>query len=126
MEAREVSCVQHGAATDPVEVGNLDRRIVIVDRIIRVARTAVRRVVELAELTRLPITPAGRVFGRLHPVALLQTKDVHLGFGEAPRHGGTGGPGTDDQDVYGFVGHGTVLAVTDLRAVDFVQMSLST
>jgi hypothetical protein len=99
MKAREVTRVQHCAAADAVEIGDLDWRMGVVDRIVGIARTPVRADVEIVELTRLPIASGAGIFGGLHPVALLETEDVHLRLGEAPGQGRTGGTGADDQDV---------------------------
>jgi hypothetical protein len=60
---------------DAVEIGDLDRRVGVVDRIVGIARTTVRTDVEIVELTRLPIASGARVFGRLHPVRRYGEKD---------------------------------------------------
>ena len=54
MEAGEMAGVQNGAAADSVEIGYLDRRVVPVDRIVRLARRAVRIVIEIAETAAPP------------------------------------------------------------------------
>ena len=99
MHAREMRGVEHGAAADAVEVGDLHRRIVVVDRIVGVARAAVRADVEIGEAARFPVAAVGREIGGLHPVALLQTQDLHARLGEAPGHGGARGAGADDEHV---------------------------
>jgi hypothetical protein len=67
--------IKHRAAVDAVEIGDLDRRVGVVDRIVGIARTTVRTDVEIVELTRLPIASSARVFGRLHPVRRYGEKD---------------------------------------------------
>src|SRR6516165_1592430 len=99
MEPRKVACIEHGAAADAVKIGDLDRRARVVDRIVGVALAAVGADVEIVELTRLPIASGAGILGRLHPVALLETENVHLGLGETPGDSSTGSPGADDQDV---------------------------
>ena len=91
--------VEHRAAADAVEIGDFDRRVGVVDRIVGIACTTVGTDVEIVELARLPIASGTGIFGRLHPVALLETKDVHLRLGQAPGDGRAGGPCADDQDV---------------------------
>ncbi len=126
MEAREVPGVQHGAAADAVEVGDLDRRGGVVDRIIGLACAPVRAVVEVVELARLPVAAGAGVFRRLHPVALLEAEDVHLRLGEAPRHRRARGAGADDKDVYGGSGHGMRLASMVLTKSEGYYAGLST
>ncbi len=99
MEPREVTRVQHRAAADAVEVGDLDRRIGVIDRIVGIARSTVRAGMEIVELPRLPVASGAGIFGWLHPVALLKAEDVHLRLGQAPGHGRAGGTGANDQDV---------------------------
>ena len=65
-------------AADPVEVGDLHRRVVVVDRIIRRPRAPVRTDVEIAVAPRFPVAAVAGEVGRLHPIALLQAKDLHL------------------------------------------------
>src|SRR5215469_18120542 len=101
MEAREVTRVQHSAAADAVEIGDLNRRSAIVDRIVGIAVTAIGADVKIAELTRLPIAPGAGILRGLHPVALLETKDMHLRLGQAPGDGRSRGAGADDQNVNG-------------------------
>jgi hypothetical protein len=48
----------------------------VVDRIVGVSPASIRADMEIVELTRLPIAVGAGVFGGLHPVPLLQTKDV--------------------------------------------------
>jgi hypothetical protein len=100
-EAREVTRIEHGAAADAVEIGDLDRRAGVVDRIVGIALTTIGAYVEIVELTGLPIASSAGIFGRLHPVALLETENVHLRLGQAPGDSRTGGTGADDQDVNG-------------------------
>jgi hypothetical protein len=83
----------------PLKFAILMGEIGVVDRIVGVSPASIRADMEIVELTRLPIAVGAGVFGGLHPVPLLQTKDVHLGLSEAPGHGGAGSPGADDQDV---------------------------
>jgi hypothetical protein len=53
--------IKHRAAADAVEIGDLDRRVGVVDRIVGIARTTVRTDVEIVELTRLPIASGARI-----------------------------------------------------------------
>src|SRR6516225_6161300 len=101
METREMTRVEHRAAADAVEIGDFDRRVGVVDRIVGIAPTTVGADVEIVELARLPIASGARIFGRLHPVALLETENVHLCLGQAPGDGRAGGTGADDQDANG-------------------------
>jgi len=81
------------------KIGDLDRRARVIDRIVGIAPTTVGADVEIVELARLPIASGARIFGRLHPVALLETENVHLCLGQAQGDSCTGSPGADDQDV---------------------------
>ena len=99
MHARPVRRVDHRAAADAVEVGDLHRRVVVVHRIVGVAPAAVREDVEIGVAPRLPVAAVAGEVGRLHPVALLQAEDAHLGLGEAPGDGRARGAGADDQHI---------------------------
>ncbi len=83
----------------PLKLAILIGELRVIDRIVRLPRPPVRAGAEIAELTRLPVASGAGIFGRLHPVALLQTEDVHLRLGQAPGHGRAGGTGANDQDV---------------------------
>jgi hypothetical protein len=43
------------------------------------------------------------IFGRIHPAALVEAENMHLGVGETPGHRRAGGTGANDQDVNGIV-----------------------
>ena len=99
VHARPVRRVDHRAAADAVEVGDLHQRVVVVDRIVGVAPAAVRADVEIGVAPGLPVAAVAGEVGGLHPVALLQAEDAHLGVGQAPGHRGARGAGADDQDI---------------------------
>ena len=99
VHARPVRRVDDRAAADAVEVGDLHRRVVVVDRIIGVAPAAVRADVEIGVAPRLPVAAVAGEVGGLHPVALLQAEDAHPGLGQAPGHRGARGAGADDQHI---------------------------
>ena len=117
--------VEHRAAADAVEIGDFDRRVGVVDRIVGIARTTVGTDVEIVELTRLPVASGAGILGRFHPVALLETEDVHLRLGQAPGHGRAGGPCADDQDV-NEGGHAKWSRVKWVAAINGVRGELST
>src|SRR5262249_14841268 len=52
---------------------------------------------------RFPVAPCARIFRLLHPAALVETEDVHLGLGQRPGDRRAGGAGADDEDVNGVV-----------------------
>src|SRR5579859_1047371 len=103
VRTRIVRGVHHGGAADGVEVHHLDGGVVVIDRVIAGALADVRAGGIVAEHAGLVVAAVGGVVGLLHPVALFQAEDAHLGFGEAPGDGGTRGAGADDQDVDLFV-----------------------
>ncbi len=84
MQARIVRREHDRATADAVEVRDLHRRVVVVDRIVGGAAAAVRAHVEVAVAARLPIAAVARKIGRLDPVALLQAQDAHARVGQAP------------------------------------------
>ena len=95
--------VHDRAAAHAVEVHHLDRRVVVVDRIVRRPRPPVRAGGEIVVQPRLPVPPVARVVGLFHPVALFQAEDFHSCVGETPGHRGAGSAGADDQHVHRFV-----------------------
>ena len=99
MQARIVRRVHDGRAADAVEVDDLDRRVVVVDRIVGYPRAAIGAGGKIAEESRLPIPSVRGIVGRLHPIALLEAEDMHLGFRKAPGHCGARCSGSDDQNV---------------------------
>jgi len=103
MQAREMRRVHDGRAADAVEVDDLDRRVVVIDRVVfrPSADIGARRII--AEEPRLPVAPRARILRGIHPAALIEAEDMHLGVGEAPGHGRAGGSGANDQDIDGFV-----------------------
>ncbi len=103
MQPRPMRRVHDGRAADGVEVHDLDRRVVVVDRIVLRAPADVRAGRPLAVELRFPVAPGARIFGLLHPAALVEAEDVHLGLGQRPCDRRAGSAGADDQDVYGFV-----------------------
>ena len=105
MQPREVRGVQDRPATDPVEVQDRDRRMLVVDRIVFRAPPHVRVRREIRLGAQFPVAPGGRVVRRLDPVPLVEAQDAHPGVGHAPRERGARGTGADDQDVDGIVHH---------------------
>ena len=77
VQARPVRRVDHRAAADAVEVGDLHDRVVVVDRIVGVAPALVRADGEIGVAPGFPVAAVAREVGRLHPVALLQAEDAH-------------------------------------------------
>ena len=104
MHAREMRRVEDRAAADAVEVGDLHRRVVVVDGIVGVARAPVRADVEIGVAARFPVAAVGGEIGRLDPVALLEAQDLHARLGQAPGHRGARGAGADDQHIDDVVG----------------------
>ncbi len=96
--------VDHRAAADAVEVGDLHRRIVVIDGIVRVPRAPVGADVEIAEAARFPIATVGRKIRGLDPVALLEAQNFHARVGEAPGHRRARGAGADDEHIDDLVG----------------------
>ena len=103
MQARIVRGVDDGAAADAVEIHHLDRRVIVVDRIIGRPSAPVRAGGEIIVHPRLPVPPVAGVVGLLHPIALLQAEDLHPGIGQAPGHRGARSAGADDQHVHDLV-----------------------
>ena len=115
VQARIVRRVHDGAAADAVEVQHLDRRVVVVDRIVGRPCTPVRAGGEITVHPRLPIPPGAWIVGLLHPVALLQAEDLHPRIGQAPRHRGPRCAGADDQHIHDLVHRsllGLAMAIT--------------
>ena len=119
MHAREMRRVEHRAAADAVEVGDLHRRVVVVDRVIGWPGAPVRADVEIAVAPRLPVPAVAGEVGLLHPVALLQAEDFHPRLGQAPGHRGAGRAGADDQDVDDFVAGAVILDCLPARRATF-------
>ena len=105
MQPRPMRGVHHRRAADAVEVHDLDRRVVVVDRIVLGPAADVRAGRPVAVELRLPVAPGAGIFRRVHPAALVEAEDMHLGIGQAPRHRRAGRAGADDQDVNGIVHH---------------------
>ena len=101
---REMRREHDGAAADRVEVGDLHRRVVVVDRIVGRPPPPVRADVEIAVSPRFPVPPVAWEVGLLHPIALFQAQDLHARLGQAPGHRRTGRAGADDQDIDDLVG----------------------
>ncbi len=99
VESWRVGTIQHGAAAHRVEVCDLNRRVVLVDRVVSQAPAAVGVDGEAPTVARLGVATRRGIFGRVHPVALLQTHDVHLRFGQTPGHRSARSARSDDQDV---------------------------
>jgi hypothetical protein len=109
MQAREMRRVHHGAAAHRVEVHDLDRRVVVVDRVVFGPGADVGTGRIVAKGARLPIAARAGVRRRVHPAALLEAEDVHLRVGEAPGHRSTRRAGADDQHIHGIVHAGPSL-----------------
>ena len=99
VQPRPMRGVHHGRAADAVEVHHLDRRIVVIDRIVLGPAADIRAGRPVAIKLRLPVAPGARIVRRVHPAALVEAENVHLGFSQAPRHRRTRGAGADDQHV---------------------------
>ena len=106
VKTREMRRVENRAAANGVEIGDRDGRVDVVDRIVRgaVAKVGADRVVP--PLQHFPVATGAWVLGGIHPVALFHAHDAHPGFGEAPRDGGAGCAGADDQDIDDIVRQG--------------------
>ena len=105
MQPRPMRGVHHRRAADAVEVHDLDRRVVVVNRIVLGPAADVRAGRPVAVKLRLPVAARARIFRWVHPAALVEAEDMHLGIGQRPRHGRAGCAGADDQDVNGIVLH---------------------
>ncbi|MHC2715412.1 hypothetical protein ACVIWV_005133 [Bradyrhizobium diazoefficiens] len=86
MQPRPVRGVHHRRAADRIVVDDLDRRIVVVDRIVLGPAADVRARRPLAVELGFPVPARAGIFRRVHPAALLQAENVHLGLGQRPRH----------------------------------------
>src|SRR5215217_4293889 len=105
MKARVVAGVEHRAAADAIEIGDLDGRISVIDRIVRSQPAPVRADREILGEPGFPVPTRTRESGALLPVALLQTKNTHLRLGKAPGNRRAGSTRSDNKNVYSFV-HG--------------------
>ena len=101
--------VHHRAAADAVEVHDLDRRVVVVDRIVLGPGADVGTGGIVAEEARLPVAAGAGIRRGVHPAALFQAEDVHPCVREAPGHRRAGGAGADDQHIHGIVHAGLFL-----------------
>src|SRR5271170_352129 len=95
--------VHHGPAAHAVEVHDLDRRVVVVDRVVLGPGADVGTGGKVAKGARLPVAARGGVGGGVHPTALLKAEDVHPGVSETPSHGGARRARTYNQYVHGTV-----------------------
>ena len=95
--------VHHGAATDPVEVHDLDRRVVVVDRVVLGPGADVGAGAIVAKGARLPIPARAGERRGVHPAALFEAEDVHPRVGETPGHRRAGRAGANDQHIHGIV-----------------------
>jgi len=103
MQARKMRRIHDCAAAHAVEVHDLDRRVVVVDRVVLGPGTDVGTGGIVAKGTRLPVASRARVRRGVHPVPLLEAEDVHPRVGETPGHGRAGRAGADDQHIHGIV-----------------------
>ena len=101
--------IQNGATPYTIKIGDRNWRVVAVDRVVSIATTKIGIKAELAHLAQFAIAAGTRVLGRVHPVALLQAQDTHPGVGHTPGKGRTGGTGTNNEYIHGFMGHHSVL-----------------
>ena len=99
MKTRKVTGIKHRAAAYTIEVGDLDRRVVVVDRIVDVAGAPVGAEMELAHLARFIVAAIARIVGGFDPVTLLQTQDAHPCLGKAPGHSRARRTRADDQYI---------------------------
>ena len=121
MQSRKMRRVHHGAAAHAVEVDNLDRRVVIVDRVILGPGADIWAGRIVAEDTRLPVAARAGIHGGIHPAALLEAEDVHPRVGETPGHGGTRRAGADDQHIHGVV-HAALSCTTRSMPLSALEM----
>ncbi len=99
VHAREVSRIEDRAPAHTVEVRDLDRRGVFVDRIVGRVTAHVGADAGVGELARFPVATGAGEIGRLCPAALLQAQDAHPRLGQAPGERRAGRAGADDQYV---------------------------
>src|SRR5215831_18355209 len=99
MQPRVVRRKEDRTAADAIEVGDLHQGVFVVDRVVRVARAAVRADVEISVAPRLPVATVGWEFAGFDPASLLKTQDLHTCFGEAPSNRGAGSARADDQNI---------------------------
>ena len=102
----EVRRVEDGAAADRIEHRHRDRRLRIVDGVVLAAPARVRAEVEVGGLAHLPVGRDAGEVGGLHPIALLETDDVHARLCEAPRQRRPRRAGADDEHVRRHLRHG--------------------
>jgi hypothetical protein len=99
VQPRIMRRVHHGRAADGVEILHLDRRVVVVNRIVGGPLADVRAGGVVAEHPRLVITPVGGIVGLLHPVPLFEAGDFHSCLGKAPGDRGARSARADDENV---------------------------
>ena len=104
VHARVMGGEEDCAAANPVEVGNLHQRVVVVDGVIGFPRAAIGADVEIRVAARFPIAAVAWELAGFDPVSLLEAEDLHARFGQAPGDGGAGSAGADDQDVDHLIG----------------------
>ena len=113
MKSWKVAGIQDCAATNPVEIGDLDGRLIFIDRIVSGSSSMVRTVTEGTCGACFLVHKVGRVFRLFHPVALLDAHNVHTRFRETISYGRAGCASTDDQNVDRLFCHGESLQHLD-------------
>jgi len=103
MQARKMRRVHHGAAAHAVEVHDLDRRIVVVDRVVLGPGSDVGTGRIVAKGTRLPVAARAGIRRGVHPAPLLEAEDVHPRVGETPGHRRARRACANDQHIHGVV-----------------------
>src|SRR5262249_54118097 len=103
VHARKMRGVEDRATANSVEVGDLHPRAAVGARIVRLSPAPARADVEITVTPPLPAATGAWDVGVLHPIALLEAKDAHLRFRQAPGDCCARGAGADDQYIYNFV-----------------------
>src|SRR5205085_2348575 len=80
VHARIMRGEQNSAPTNAVEVGDLHDRVIVVDRVVGVAPAAIRADIKIGVAAGFPVAAVRRKLGRLDPLALLKTQDLHSRF----------------------------------------------
>ena len=117
MEAREVTGVKNRAAADAVEVGDLDRRMGVVDRVVLGPGANIGIGGILDHSARLPVTAGAGVGCGVHPTPLFEAEDVHLCVGETPGHRRARRAGANNQHIHGIVHAGPSLVGCNIPSI---------
>ena len=86
-ETWEMCRIEDRPAANTVEVRHRDRRLILVDRVVRITLAYVWTLVVSNLPPHLPVFARARIIGRIHPVTLLQAQNTHPRIRHAPGEG---------------------------------------